>query len=349
MPRLSGGGEQGASDDATRRGRNDPGVSRGSRIGCLSEFLSKPHPLIWSSWVGLRAVCAPEPAGRRRLPQRAKKNPSEIQESLQTPRGVGSVCAMTDEPELDSTNNDDRTPALNRNGFDCPRCGVWAHQVWVNPTEFLNSNGGGTVSRPVNVIPHTANQATSAPQSIWAPSEYLRIARCARCRGASVWVSDRMVFPSASPAPVAHPDMPDDARALYEEAASVFGVSRRAGAALARAALERLLRTADPVPGRVTLADRIDHVSNRVSTALDEMLAVVRHAGNQSLHVGDDADELLVLVLDPTDDEIAELIFIAINDVTDELVSKPKRMQGAFNHLPEEARARLAAARAKKP
>ena len=44
------------------------------------------------------------------------------------------------------------------------------------------------------------------------------------------------------------------------------------------------------------------------------MLTVVRHAGNKSLHVDDELDEVMLLILDPDEAEIVELIFESVND-----------------------------------
>ncbi|HKO20913.1 MAG TPA: hypothetical protein VJU82_18720, partial [Acidobacteriaceae bacterium] len=83
-------------------------------------------------------------------------------------------------------------------------------------------------------------------------------AKCTSCEQWSVWHLDQMVFPLARLGEQPHADMPEEVRALYQEAAAVAAVSRRAGAALARTTLERLIKYLDPdAPKKANLASRI--------------------------------------------------------------------------------------------
>ncbi|WP_185203039.1 DUF4145 domain-containing protein [Glaciihabitans sp. INWT7] len=142
--------------------------------------------------------------------------------------------------------------------------------------------------------------------------------------------------------------MPDQARELYEEARQVAGVSRRAGAALARATLERFLRDFDTAaPAGATLADRIDRVVPQVSAGLGELLTLIRHVGNKSLHVEDAPDEAVVLVLDEENTEMIDALFVAINDLVEELITKPARTSRLAALIPQSVRD--AAARRAKP
>jgi len=152
-----------------------------------------------------------------------------------------------------------------------------------------------------------------------------------------------MIYPSSGTVPVPHPDMPADARGLYEEAREVLGISRRAGTALARASLERLLKTLDPQDGNPDLATRIARVAPRLPESLGQMLTIIRVAGNQSLHVPDQPGELLVLVLDPEETEVVELMFEAINELVEQLVTRPAKALSHFERLPEAVRARYQA------
>ncbi len=152
-----------------------------------------------------------------------------------------------------------------------------------------------------------------------------------------------MVFPAAGLAPVPHTDMPDDAKQLYNEAREVLGISRRAGTALARASLERLLKTIDPQPGNPDLATRIVRVAPRLPEPLGRILTIIRVAGNQSLHVPDQPEELLVLVLDPDETEVVDLMFEAINELVEQLISRPARVASHFEKVPEAVRAKYEA------
>jgi hypothetical protein len=150
-----------------------------------------------------------------------------------------------------------------------------------------------------------------------------------------------LIYPVAGLAPLPHPEMPPEAKSLYEEAREVLGISRRAGTALARAALERLLRTLDPTAGTIVLAARIERMIPQVPESLGQMLTVIRVAGNASLHVNDEPDDVLVLVLDPGETEVVELIFEAINDLVEAQIAKPNKVANLYSKIPESLRERV--------
>ena len=212
-------------------------------------------------------------------------------------------------------------PTMGATAFHCPRCGAFAHQNWV----ALHLKG----------MPRDRFDDGPPDYAEWSA------ATCGRCDGCSIWRADRMVFPQGGPAPLPHDQMPQDAKALYEEAREVVGISRRAGTALARASLERLLRTLDPEAGNVNLATRIDRMAPRLPEPLKQMLTVIRVAGNGSLHVDDEPDDVLVLVLDPGAVEVVELVFESINDLVEELIAKPDKVAKLYAKVPSGIRARV--------
>jgi hypothetical protein len=139
--------------------------------------------------------------------------------------------------------------------------------------------------------------------------------------------------------------MPAEVRALHMEAAQVGVVSRRAAAALARAAVERLLKTLDPdAPAKAKLADYIERVRPRVSAPLGQLLDVVRVTGNQALHVDNQPPELVLLVLDSNvGPGVLETLLETANDLVDELITRPKRALELWEKLPEGVKAQLPA------
>jgi hypothetical protein len=68
----------------------------------------------------------------------------------------------------------------------------------------------------------------------------------------------------------------------------------------------------------------------------------VRHAGNRSLHIKPDIDDIMVLVLDPENDAIGELLFSTINMVVDEAITRPAEAERLVANLPEGAKAAIA-------
>jgi hypothetical protein len=227
----------------------------------------------------------------------------------------------------------DRSPALLRPRFICPRCDAFAHQTWhllVIPEEergwaYLETNIQDSVPAS-RIIPNR--------QSSWNAAE------CASCRNWSIWYRNRMVYPAGRVGAPPHPEMPEPAKELYEEAAAVAGVSRRAGAAMARSAVERLVKLVDPeAPRKLKLAERIDRLKPKVSTPLAQLLDVVRVTGNSALHGSDDASEIVVVVLDDEEGPAAlTLLLEAANMLVDELIARPREAAELWSRLPESIR-----------
>lgn len=156
---------------------------------------------------------------------------------------------------------------------------------------------------------------------------------CFACKDGTVWRGTEVIYPQENSLPSAHPRMPKGAAALYEEARGVAVASRRAGAALARAALESLLGEVRPdLTGQ--LDDRIAALQQEVSVGLWQILSVLRHAGNKSLHGGETGDGLVAIVMDD-DGSTLNLLFGAINDLVDELIARPEQAAELFALLPD--------------
>jgi hypothetical protein len=153
-----------------------------------------------------------------------------------------------------------------------------------------------------------------------------------------------MMYPEGSSfAPSPHEAMPDEAKQLYLEAAAVAGISPRASAAFARATLELLLKRLDPMDGRVDLRKRIDHVLPTVgaNSPLGRMLTVIRHTGNKSVHVEDQPDAIMVQILDPEQPGVLEMIFRSINDLVEQLIAYPQKVEALFENVPEKVRSEV--------
>ena len=85
-------------------------------------------------------------------------------------------------------------PALNAAAFNCPHCNAYANQHW----------------SPVLHAKYAASITEAVPS--------FSVAQCRRCEQFSFWVADKMVHPTASPAPLPNPDLPADVKEDYDEA-----------------------------------------------------------------------------------------------------------------------------------
>ncbi|SEB83144.1 DUF4145 domain-containing protein [Microbacterium hydrocarbonoxydans] len=230
--------------------------------------------------------------------------------------------------------------------FSCAYCGVVAHQTKVS-LKVLTDNSGNF--EPIDLSDEQdAYQLTQwgmfageldttdawraySDESTWWGSI------CAACRRLTVWRQDERLHPRVTAGiKPPHPEMPDKARELYEEAAAVLPTSRRAAAALARASMEALLKELDGTPGRKNLQDRLGALHSKVSPELWKILTALRVVGNDALH-GDD-DELVTLYLVEEDSGVVRALFAAINEVVHELVARPREWEELYALIPESKR-----------
>lgn len=237
----------------------------------------------------------------------------------------------------------DRLPALHRERFVCPRCDVFAAQTWFEV--WLKPGGNRAYERAYDILwgaDEVEHVEETEVSSCWYMSE------CTSCQHRSVWREEALIYPAASPAPIPSEDMPSEVRELYDEASAVAAVSRRAGAAFARATLERLLKLLDPAaPSGSKLDEYIARVIPRVNAATGKLLTLIRHVGNKSLHVEDTPDDAIVLLLTDEDVELLGVLFQTINDVIEELITRPNQAAMLYDAVPATVRAAAEAKAAK--
>ena len=231
-------------------------------------------------------------------------------------------------------------PELFESRFNCPRCGAFSHQQWIDlEVEVKNGQYKVHVNFGDGAGYIRSDGSTLRPGGInrRAETEW-RASFCVSCEQSSVWRGSRLVHPVESSVPSAHPDMPADVAELYEEARSVLPISRRASAALARATLERLLRSLDDDSKGERLDELIARLSGRVTAPLWKLLTALRVVGNDTLH-GSGGEDLVVLYLEGDASKVAEPFFGAINSVVEELITQPAAAEALYSMLPQAKRA----------
>lgn len=239
-----------------------------------------------------------------------------------------------------------RQPALHSDRFICPRCNSFAAQTWHDLQYRVSASRSGSTWLLARDIEFGGGQVENVDDTFLDTT--WRMSECSSCSHKSVWRSATLVFPQTSPAPVPSEDMPAEVRELYDEASAVAAVSKRAGAAFARATLERLLKLLDPeAPKGSRLDDHIARAIPRVNLATGKLLTLIRHVGNKSLHVEDVPDDAVVLLLNDDDAELLGVIFQTINDVVEELITRPTQAALLYDSVPAPVRAAAEAKAAK--
>lgn len=241
--------------------------------------------------------------------------------------GVGSIARQSAKPA---------------SAFVCPWCARDSFHVvdafmvrasvggQIGFTTWDDSAGAFTL-HGTNLISHPSVATSRGYQLDWFHS------RCAACSRGAVWRGDELVYPQSSSTVQPHPEMPEAAKELYLEAAAVLPHSKRAAAALARAALERLLRGLPNAQPKDRLADLVAALSTSVSPTLWQLLTLLRFIGNDSLH-GDGSSELVTLYLDGDAAEIVEPVFGAINSIVEEVIVQPAEAARLYAMIPEGVR-----------
>jgi hypothetical protein len=190
-------------------------------------------------------------------------------------------------------------PQLNLAAFHCPHCEVYAHQHWENP--YVRCGSGLEQRKDVG------------------------ISFCAHCGNYTLWVDEKMVFPSSSIAPLPAVNMPKDVEGDFMEARSIASSSPRAAAALLRLALQKLMFSLKENGNELNVA--IGNLVKRgLPITIQEALDCVRVIGNNAVHPGE---------LDLKDDkETALSLFNLVNMIVDFTITKPKEVKELYDKIP---------------
>jgi hypothetical protein len=147
-----------------------------------------------------------------------------------------------------------------------------------------------------------------------------------------------LVVPSNGGFEPPNPDLPEDVKADYLEAAAIAQRSPRGAAALLRLCVQKICAFLGYTQGKIddAIAAMVgDGLPVQISQALD----VVRVIGNNAVHPG---------VIDLTDDvELVAQLAGLLNLIADNRISEPKRVEQLFSKLPANARAAIEARNAK--
>lgn len=247
----------------------------------------------------------------------------------------------------------DSQPVLYEDAFACPHCSVVSKQDWNNVSRQadvvheLLSLGILDFKRDwpqsqidAERLEQRLNQIfrQALPSAFSIPSD-ITFSICHNCSQYAIWREEERIFPRALPFPDPNDDMCEDVKKLYREAAAVHGDSPRASAALLRLCLEELCRQLGE-HGKLNTS-----IGNLVAMGLNDnirqALDYCRITGNSAVH---DAGKI-----DVTEDpQVTPTMFFLINDIANDLITRPRQMNERYRSLPE-AKRRAIEDRDKKP
>lgn len=211
-------------------------------------------------------------------------------------------------------------PEFREGDFNCPFCNAHSQQHWYHLYQKDDYRPGYTTNYSDILI--------------------LYRAICNKCEESSFWLVDeqerssanpnnaKMIYPKILTAPLAHTDMPNSAKDLYEEARNISNDSPRAAAALLRSALEKLTEALGENTG--DLNTRIGNLVKRgLSSEVQQALDTVRITANEGgSHPGQ------IDLTGEDGQEVVDRLFWLVNFVVEKMITEPKSIAENFNNLP---------------
>jgi hypothetical protein len=127
--------------------------------------------------------------------------------------------------------------------------------------------------------------------------------------------------------------MPDDVKAHFNEARSVYNLSPKAAAALLRLAIQHLSVDLGG-SGKDLNADIAKLVQNGLPLKIQQALDVVRVIGNNAVHPG-------LISIDDNPDIVTKL-FKLVNIIVDDMITQPEQVKKLFGDLPDTSKEQIA-------
>ena len=240
-----------------------------------------------------------------------------------------------------------KPPRTDKSAFNCPYCGVLAHQAWyktsveemeINDTphdsnksimneEFVQNFSvedtenlfSSMKTKPLLIL--RISQTDLAMRNIW-------FSQCYSCEDLSIWMFNNLIWPQHGDAPLPNSDMPDDVRVDYEEASAILGSSPRGAAALLRLSVQKLCKHLGQTGGNLN-DDIAVLVKKGLRAQIQQALDTIRVIGNNAVHPGQ---------IDLRDNRAtARSLFDLVNLIADSMISEPKKISKMFDNLPEGA------------
>lgn len=258
-------------------------------------------------------------------------------------------------------------PSIKLTTFHCPHCGTKASQKWYDcyartvensvpklyNIEFCNELASGFKERPLEEQPdkevflkwEKEAQLSESGDLLFKDSfkskscdyrldnVFYSVCSEESCKKAALWIHDRLIYPASNIPHQPHEDMPDEAKKVYVEANEVFEASPRAASALLRICCEILCKHETVNASGDSLNAMIgDLVSKGLDPLIQKALDTVRVIGNDAVH---SLNEIQI----NDDKETAQSLFLFINEIVEEMISRPSRIEGLYEKLPESKRA----------
>lgn len=248
-------------------------------------------------------------------------------------------------------------PGVNLNAFSCPHCGALTHQYWylmfgqpLGDEHVPDLWSQERIEREVKDIPASSRdgfrrywgqfvsglpiqQESSDGTYLRHPFYNLHASECFTCKKLSIWLYDKLLYPSDQYGPQPNEDLPDEIQADYLEASTILDLSPRGSAALLRLCIQKLCVHLGE-SGRDLNTDIGSLVKKGLDKRVQKALDVVRVLGNEAVHPGQ---------IDLKDDrETAAKLFVAVNLIAEIMITQLKQLDALYDEkIPEGKRAAI--------
>lgn len=248
----------------------------------------------------------------------------------------------------------DNTPLISKTAFACPHCGAYTTQFWYKTfvvqyedknhrTPTIPDEGAiDAVQGDKELPPEAKEKFTKWILQVISGKPFIEksdaspynpqvltncnFTSCYNCGGIAVWIHDQIVYPSKKIDIQPNEDLPDNVKALFDEARAIVDGSPKGAAALLRLCIQHLCMEIGE-PGKNLDSDIASLVSKGLNPLVQKALDVVRVIGNESVHPGE---------IDLNDNrEVAVKLFGLVNLVAEQMISHPKHVEKLYSELPE--------------
>lgn len=230
-------------------------------------------------------------------------------------------------------------PSPFKSSYTCPACGSYSyhddlpvfnnrndHNVYV----LNNRNGEGKFGENYQLV--FKNCHACGHISIFRIKGRLEINKF------TFYSNYELIYPQEIDVPEPNPDMPEHVKDFYNEARNVSKCSTRAATALLRIATEKLVKDLLGLKGKEYSETKMHHAIERLKNEKDLNLVIynallsLKLFGNEATHPDIDIDRLESYF--SHDKDLMNKLFMLINIIVDELISKPKQIMELFENAP---------------
>ncbi|GAA6141637.1 DUF4145 domain-containing protein [Hydrogenophaga sp. 5NK40-0174] len=228
-------------------------------------------------------------------------------------------------------------PEYGNKKFQCPHCNTVAIQEWFTADKAGNTAKDIVRHLYLNYRPSITDYAQECVVKFlneidarfqrgfysFVPKGF-SVATCSSCEDFTLWVNNKIVYPKKTILPPPNEDLNEDIKALYLEASLILVDSPKGATALLRLALQKLLEQVGK-SGKNINSDIKSLVAEGLSPKIQQALDLLRVIGNNAVHPGQ-------INLDDNT-EIARKLFGILNFIAEELITKPKDLEGLYADL----------------